>query len=232
MLNLLKKIAPFAFLAMFIGCIIGAVAFSKSEPRISVICAGTIFFVTGLTGIFSQKLTRNTLPILLFPIVGAGMIIIPALLMYSEKNDGFNFHIGERFAANSILTFLMLIGICILVIPPVVHKKRLALCTETVEALCINMKSHLSGSGKGGRTRVYAPDWEYYFDGNTYVYQETSYSNMDVPTVGETYQLLLNPDKPDELYRPSAANRRFLFFMGLAFAGMSLFGLIMYNSQF
>lgn len=53
-----------------------------------------------------------------------------------------------------------------------------------------------------------------------------------MPKVRAIYRLLLNPDKPEELYRPVKALLIVLLFVGFMFAFMGTVALLVYNMQF
>ena len=59
-------------------------------------CIGAIFFIFGLFFLSSQKLSLNNVPILLFPLVGVLMIIIPALMLYAENSDILDAKVKKR----------------------------------------------------------------------------------------------------------------------------------------
>ena len=226
MVNTLKSI----FVAIvFVGGLIGAIVFHKTEPRATVICIGAIFLFFGLVVLFSQKPLLKNLPVLVFPVVGALMIIIPALLLIAENSDELESEFVERFAVNSFVSIFVLVGIALIVLPPIIHKHKMEVFTVTIEAVCIHLDHHISRTRKGRRTITYAPTWEYDYNGNMYTYKESTYTNLNVPKVGAVYELLINPDEPEELYRPIKSVRMLLLFMGLMFTAMGILALVMYN---
>ena len=229
MLNNLKSIF---IVVIFVGGIIGAIIFHEIEPRVSIICVGAIFFVIGLAVLFSQKLSLKSAPILLFPTIGALMIVIPAMLLIAENSDMLEIDFTERLAANCCVSVFVLVGIGLTVLPSVIHKSKMKKFTVPTEAVCINLDVHISRSRKGGKTITYAPTWEYDFNGNLYTFKESTYTNLSVPKIGAVYHLLVNPNEPSEIYRPVKSVRILLFVIGFMFAAMGIFALVTYNSQF
>lgn len=226
---MIKNWKSILFVIVFIVCFIGAIIFSKTEPRAMVICIGAIFFIVGIAALFSVKLSLENSFILVFPLVGALMIIIPALMIYADNSDNLDPEAVERLAVNCAICGFTLVGIGLIVIPPLIHNKKMKIFTVSIEACCIDLDFRYSKSKHGGRTKLYAPVWEYDYNGNMYTYKENTYTNVNVPQIREVRQLLLNPDEPSELYRPSASIRIMLLIMGLAFSVMGTIGLIMYN---
>lgn len=228
----MEKLKSIFIVAVFVGGCIGAIIFHKTEPRATVICIGAVFFIFGLFFLFSQKLSLNNIPILLFPVLGALMIIIPALMLYAENSDTLDSEAIDRLAINCFMSIFILVGVGLIAFPPIIHKNKMKLFTVQIEAVCIHLDTHISRSRKGGRTITYAPTWEYEHNGNMYTYKESTYTNLSVPKMGAVYQLLMNPDKPEELYRPVKSVRILLLIIGLAFAFMGTVAMIMYNTQF
>ena len=226
MLNTLKTIFV---VIVFVGGFIGAMVFHKTEPRATIMCIGAIFFFIGLFVLFSQKLSLNNIPILIFPIVGLLMIIIPALMFIAEDSDELESEFVERLAINCFIGVFVLVGISLIVFPPVIHNLKMKVFTVSIEAVCIHLDRHISRTRKGRRTITYAPTWEYDYNGNLYTYKESTYTNLSVPKVGAVYPLLINPDKPEELYRPIKSVRMLLLFMGTMFTAMGILALVMYN---
>lgn len=229
MLDTLKSIF---IVIVFVGGCIGAIIFHETEPRAMVICIGAIFFIFGLFVLFSQTLSLKSLPILLFPVVGALMIIIPALMLYAENSDALDSETVNKLAVNCFMCIFTLVGIGLIAVPPIMHKIKMNMYTMPIDAVCIDLDCRISRSKHGGRTVLYAPSWEYEYNGNMYTYKESTYTNLNVPKVGAVYQMLMNPDEPGELYRPSKSVRTLLLIIGLAFAVMGTIGLIMFNTQF
>lgn len=229
MFNTLKSIF---IVIVFVGGCFGAIIFHKTEPRAAVICIGAVFFFFGLFILFSQKLSLKSIPILLFPLIGALMIIIPALMLIAENSDELESEFVERLAINCFMSVFALVGIGLIAVPPIIHKQKMKIFTVPIEAVCIHLDCHISRSRKGGKTITYAPTWEYNHNGNVYTYKESTYTNLNVPKVGVVYQLLMNPDEPEELYRPSRPVRILLLIIGLVFAFLGIMGLFVYNMQF
>lgn len=229
---MLDKLKSIFIVTVFIGGCIGAIIFHKTEPRIAIICIGAVFFIFGLFVLFSQKMSLKSIPILMFPVLGLLMIVIPALLMIAENSDELESEFVERLAVNCFLSVFVLVGIGLVALPPVIHRLKMKVFTVNIEAVCIRLDHHISRSSKGRRTITYAPTWEYDHNGNVYTYKESTYTNLSVPKVGAVYRLLMNPDKPEELYRPVKSVRILLFVIGAAFTVMGVLFLVSYNMLF
>lgn len=229
MVNTFKSIF---LIIVFIGGCVGAIIFHETEPRISIICVGVIFFTIGMIVLLSQKMSLKNAPILLFPLIGLLMIIIPAMLLIAENSDLLESDFVERLAINCAISVFALVGIGLIVFPPVIHKSKMKIFTVPTEAVCVNLDIHVSRSRKGGKTITYAPTWEYGYNGNMYTYKESTYTNFSVPKIGAVYQVLMNPDEPDKIYRPVKGVRVLLFVIGAAFTFFGILCMVMYNTQF
>lgn len=229
---MLDKLKSIFIAVVFVSGLIGAIIFHKTEPRATIICIGSVFFIFGLFILFSQKLSMKSLPILIFPAVGALMIIIPALMLYAENSDDLDSEVIDSLAINCFMCIFTLVGIGLIAVPPILHNIKMKMYTMPIDAVCIDLDWRISRSKHGRGTMLYAPTWEYSYNGNTYTYKESTYTNLNVPKVGAVYQLLMNPDEPEELYRPSKPVRLLLLFLGLGFAVMGAIALIVYNTQF
>lgn len=216
-------------LLVFIGGIIGAIHYSDIDQRISIMCVGGIFLWIGIIAVASTKLTLENLPVLLFPLVGLLMAGIPGVMLLNEKSDDFNFEITEEMIIYLCLFGFLIAGICILIVPMLIRKKKLETCTLTVEARCIDMQYRWHHSRKGRAHKVYAPKWEYMVNGQIYTHQETGYSNVGIPNIGDVEEVLVNPDDPNELYRYVKSQDLIVKVIGIMFVGVSVLSLFMYG---
>lgn len=143
----------------------------------------------------SADAKKNTAVLILFPI-----LMIMFYIFYKAKNS---IGIGVCF---------ILMGICVLMLPIVKRSIMLKRCTESVMAVCV----HLDARTKR-RVTTYAPKWEYTFNGNVYEHQERLHSNIGVPKIGNKYEIFVNPDAPNEIYRKDIKGALFQFMFGAVF---------------
>lgn len=120
------------------------------------------------------------------------MQILPALLRTSIEDKG-----GSPLGV--LLGFLFCFTLFAFSLYKMIQDYRL--CTEPVEALCVDLKM------RRGRKRrmVFAPVWEYTYQGRYVRVVSNTASNTVVPQVGKTYTLYVNPEDP-ERFRTRVSN--------------------------
>ena len=110
-----------------------------------------------------------------------------------------------------ILVCMVILGLFLLIVPFVNHSKKMTNCTKSIDAMCIYRNYRIERSKKpNGMTytyNVYAPTWQYEIDGVLYVTREDTFTAEDVPEIGETKQILYNPNDYSEIYRPLVVKR-------------------------
>lgn len=203
------------FLAFFVIMVI-ALIFTASKGYITaaIICFGILFLVLGLAACLSTKITLQNAPLLLFPIVGAGAVIIPLVKEFSD------FTISADITVILVLGVFMLIGLGFLIIPAAIYIHKKKTCVP-VMAVCKDLDVRYSRSKNGGRKKIYAPTWEYYFDGEFHTVRSNAYSNIDVPEIGGEYELYIDPNDPKKFYRPSMKTLIFFIVFGAVWTIMS-----------
>ena len=120
-----------------------------------------------------------------------------------------------------VMSVFLLIGLAFIIIPTInyVHKKT---HYTPVMAVCKDLDARYSRSNNGGRTKVYAPTWEYYFNGEFITVKSKEYSNIDVPTIVEEYELYIDNDNPEKFYRPSMKTLIFFIIFGIIWTIFSI----------
>ena len=209
----------FVIISLAVG-FLGLIIFSQVEPMIAVACVGQMFLFIGLSALLSQKLTFDNCALLLFPIIGAGMVFFPLDSLYRRKHD-----LPPLLTTNGIEAVAgiccLALGLAMIIVPFIRKAVMLKRCTLTVEATCIGLDSHLgSTSGTGThrhRTRVYAPDWEYTVDGKIYNHLEEVYTNVGYPEIGSVHEIHVDPDDPVVIYRKNGGTV-VVIIVGLIFA--------------
>lgn len=216
-----KKILSVLIFIVFFGGIAGAVAFMNTDPRITAIFAGGVFFFVGLFGFLLQKITLRNAPILIFCIIGALMAGIPTWLILAEKYPDSVPQLKGDLTVTIAGAVLIIIGACIAVFPTLAELSGRRICTEPVTAKCVEVKSHYVRSGKYGRRKVYSPVWEFEFYGKTYRADEDDYSNSSFE-VGDMQEIFCNPLDPEEIYRKVEGTILSVMIMGGVFAAFGI----------
>lgn len=180
------------FLTWFFGSIIGLIYFfGIGQYHIGLTLFAQFFIIFGFIFLFSAKSKIGLVPLL----VGLSILTCVGIDVFGTEKIKMIF--TEDVLAFSFGSLLFIIaGICILVIPRSLKKRNLKRCTHSVIAKCISFSKISSKS----RT-LYAPIWKYYFNGEFHTSCDEIYSNLELPNVGDTIELFINPKDPKDIYR-------------------------------
>ena len=187
-----------AVLALFLG-IVGAMwFFSKTNPMLCVAIFGAFILAVGILAVVKTKITWDTYPVLIFPVIGFLVLAVSVAEVLYKKNAG-----GTIFTTDNITVMVtglfFTIGLLMIVLPLIKQQYLQRVCTEPVMARCVYLDSRRETTN--GRTKIlYAPKWEYSVDGEVYQHQENTYTNLNVPAIGEEREILMNPDAPEQVY--------------------------------
>ena len=207
------------FILYIIAVMIAMAVFSQTEPMLCVAAAGSLFLFVGLANLFTGLSVSDLLPKLLVPTVGALMTGIPVYIYYRRRHPD----IGPEFTRNTLINIVLIgfgaIGVLLLITTWLDHVLKTSKCSETIEAKCIYRTYHIHRHDKaiaGSYTSsVYSPTWQYEVNGVTYVTTENIYS--DAPAIGDTRQIMIDPNHPENTYRPVMKNLITSTIVGVAF---------------
>lgn len=218
------------FVILFLGGIIAAIVFAETEPLYCISTVGAMFLIIGSLAVFTNKITLDSLPMLIVPFVGLCMTGIPILMVYQRNHpDSLGFTIDRTVVIKFILVCMGVLGIFMLVIPFVAHSNKISRCTRVTDAVCIYRTFRIKRSEKAnGMNRTYAlysPVWQYEVDGVVYVTRESDYTGEDVPQIGETRQIRYDPNDISYIYRPLFVKRLVPAIIGALMIVMCIFTL-------
>lgn len=216
--SIVGYIAALLFLGGFFGAIILG---SMGEIPYCIACIGVVVTVLGIL-IAAGDLSLRKLYLWVAPILGLMMIIAPLYYtQYILKHAEIDAPSIERIVIIAAIFIFGLSGIALVYasVSEKIYIKKC--CTQRVIAKCISLDEKLFNSVKGvsatpvRKPRVYAPTWEYEWNGKQYTYIAKDYSNVNVPSVGESYELFINPSKPEEPFEQVSSVRIGCFVMGI-----------------
>ncbi len=220
------SIGGILFLIIFIGSIIAAVIFSKTEPLYSVVSAGVCFTAAGVM-MLTQNKKKQLFGSLLFLLVGLGMVIVPLIFKYQEAHPEIAPILAKQIVPILILGLFVLVGGGLAVSAVCSFFSKKGRCSEPVQVTCIALNTRRSSKGN----TLYAPVWEYYYNGRTYRKMDSTASNVGYPRIGETRNYMLDPNDPEELFNPSPAGTIGMVLFGAVFGGFPLMILIIMLNQ-
>lgn len=118
--------------------------------------------------------------------------------------------------------FTCLIGLGLMVIPPINKYIKKKHCRHLLKATVVDLKSGYDNEGH----RVYKPVYDFYYKGQIYHVEDSSARNFSLPTVGSQIDMLINEDDPYEFYVEFKMGDFFYMVGGLMFFVTSLLFLI------
>lgn len=215
-----NTIGGIIFLCLFLAGMAGAVICSYIEPLLSVVCIGAIFLSAGIFAIASTGISLQNFPLLLFPLVGAGMVVLPILQLYQDAHPGMRPIVTETLMVTLLLLLFLAVGVCLVIGGAGMRFYKQLFCNMPVEATCTDVIRRRTSKGK----RVYIPNWTYYYEGQTYTYSGAG-TNYNIPEVGEVREFLIHPDKPQMCFNKKDYTFIIMTIMGIIFIGVSLLAL-------
>ena len=210
------------FLVFFVSSLIAMLYFSKRNTMMCLFIFGIYFLVFGLIAITKEQDLKKNLHLFLFLIVGLGIMICSGI---SLAGKNLNLTLSKDSVPILILCLFMLIGVYMSfgTLQTIVGKK--TRCTKVVSAKCIDLDKQYMINSDGPDKTLYAPIFNYYYNGTLYKVKLDKYSNVDVPMVGDYQKIYINPDNPDDVYRPSVKQNLVVLVIGVGSIISSGFGL-------
>lgn len=230
-----SKVMGVILLIWFIVSMILMIVIANSEREekawLIVVLFFQIFAVFGLFGIISDLITKSRLQKSLFLplIIGAGGCFISFAIHNSQGDE--REHLLKMLAAAFPLLFAA-IGVFSLYssLKARLHTKKV--CTELITAKCVD-KAVFSTTINGRTTYKFAPTYEYEYGDKEYT--STAFKTPEDRIIGDDYEILVNPDKPKEIYDPTSvdagvggmvATAIFLIALPLALSGLAAYFLL------
>lgn len=215
--SIIGYVATILFLGGFFGAIIlGTIG----EIPYCIASLGVAVTVLGIL-LAAGDLSLRKLYLWVVPILGLMMTITPLYYtQYMLKHAEIDAPTIERIVIIAAIFIFGLSGFALVYasVSEKIYIKKC--CTQRVIAKCIGLDGKMINSIKRAsagyhRPQVYAPTWEYEWNGEQYTYIAKDYSNVNVPSVGESYELFINPSKPEEPFERVSSVRIGCFIMGI-----------------
>lgn len=195
----------------FIGLIVLLTVFMATRPILCMSVFGVMITIFTSMAIKQHGIDRNTWFVPLFPVVGVVLTALPIIEVIHQNKTGETIF-TKRFII-VIMTIIFTFAGLVMIIEPIIKRiSNKKIYTHPVNATCIFIETKIYRD-EHGKSILFAPRWEYTVGNKSYEYQETEYSNIDVPKIGEPRQILINPDAPDQAYRVNSGTMA-LFIVG------------------
>lgn len=226
------------FLLWFLGSIAGLVISAKMGMTGLLLAIfgqyfaffGFMIFGSELKVFLKRDKNKETkwAPLLISGVLATGGIIIVSLgLLLQFGTEDIRELVGALFPVLGVALFVF-IGIGFLVAAFTKRRYSKAHMTHELEAKCVKIDSRISrnsGGHEGHSRTVYAPVWEYYYNGQTYQNHHPVWSNICQYKLGDIKMIKINPEHPDEMDAGISEVMMYLI-MGLSFTGFG--GLALY----
>ena len=227
-----EHILSVIFLIWFVASIFGLI-FTAKAGYISLTLAifGQYFLVFGIAALASTIKDKSFKPILLlFPYVGLGTLVVGCILHWGSDSTKAKI---KDMTPQLLLTIFIAAGI-ILLINAFLKFKDSRKCSVIVDTTCIEVKTKRSNtySGPNGNysNTLYCPVYEFYYNGTTYRVCDEYYSGFESTYEGESYQLKINPNNPNQFKTPLAESSGEVIvsvILGIICIAMSTIGLVL-----
>lgn len=192
---------------------------------------GTIFFAVGILGICKNKITVQTLPILIFPVVGFGIIFFTIMFTWDISILDFIQDQLDSVLSTTLLLFAMVVGLVMLLVSIYDKKQKQERCIYPVEAYCSDLGTTSSSATltePGDQSQqIYSPTWKYTYGGKEYTYKSNYGGNFAPPELGGTYTIYIDPSEPEYAWIPEYSSHSTFCFIGVIAIVISSIGLIL-----
>lgn len=191
----------------FIGSIIASVYLSKhGQNDLMLAVFGQVFFFAGILTICTNLPSKTVSPNgfgqrtvvksglfvgILFLLVGGGAVAGGLMWHYNVKAFMDN---ANTIIPAALCGLFAVVGLGVMIGAAYKIYCRNNYITQTVLAKIVDIDSHSSNN-----TRVYAPVYEYYFNGQNYREKTNYYSNVRNYEIGDVREIRINPNMPEEI---------------------------------
>ncbi|MEE1282592.1 MAG: hypothetical protein UHK60_10160 [Acutalibacteraceae bacterium] len=130
-----------------------------------------------------------------------------------------SFEISGKSRDVSLFFYLIisiLIGVFLLLYQPIRKYKKKKVCKYSVKATVVGFKETISHS-KNGISKLFSPEYEFYYKGKTYIVEEKSSRNIALPKLGDKFDMLINEENPNDFYVSSISVNMIFVISGLIF---------------
>ena len=171
----------------------------------------------------------DNLVILLFPIIGAVLMIVTAANIWdipalSYIKENMNLVVPLLF-----LALFFVVGIVLILAGTIGKVIIKTACTYEIQAQCIDGRARTFSFGgedlrSSHRSRRYSPIWQYTYNGKEYTSKSNTWSTMRPPDTQEFYRIFINPSKPEQFYSPEFNNYFTWLILGILFTFFAIIG--------
>ena len=200
-----SKVLSALVIIYFIALVGGLIVFSEIRPALCISVFGTLFIFIAIA-IFSSAVKQKMKAVqivcgIMSGFAGICMVVFPILLLYSPAFKEVD---GQKLGITIVLLFVTAIGfsfLAVTLIGLVVNKSR---CTYPVMADVtdkIFQAKNRSSDLHRRRFASYRYQFRFFYNGDEYIVEDTTASNLDKLQTGQSTEIYINPDDPEIFYR-------------------------------
>lgn len=216
----------------FFGSMILFAVTSRTNINISFMILGQIPLLLGILLLFKGEDARGKKPVVpavIMSVIGLVIVVISLVLMFGSSTD-----IANLSILFPVLFFVIfnIAGVSLFIGPLYYSSMNNKIHTGTAHATVVGINHKLQRRKNHGYIDVYAPIYEYNFNGRHYIAESTVYSSYNYPHEGTARDISVNPNNPIQIYEKDRATAQNIIFyiMGIAFTAMSVVGTFFYIS--
>lgn len=167
----------------------------KKDYVVGFLCVGLFWVVSGIWYVTDKRfLFRKHAMNMLYPIIGFFLTLITGYILLSRNILSLP-KIEGKLLSMVVGAGIACIGLLGLILNGIAFSYLKQVCTEQVQAVYVYKKQR-----RKNYQAINAPIFEYQMRGNTYWVAE-NYRSVIMLSMGERYDLLVNPNEPREFYR-------------------------------
>lgn len=226
-----SKLGTIVGIVILVVCVVlvaGMIYFGdKNNPSMGVFLFGLLFLIVGTSVVVFAGIDKDTILLLAFPLVGATVMTLSGAYMWGSEKIKSNIMLVLPFMG---LAVFIIVGIVMIISTYIGHRGKLRSCSEIITAVCIGLNERYSRS-RNGTSMVYAPVYNYYYNGQEHTVEEKTYKLHGVPEVGSEVELHIKPEVPENFYCPDVCDRLVSYMFGGVFVIMPAVCLVLYINQ-
>jgi len=194
----MRKHIGIIFLIWFLGSLIGLFMVSKTANPVEwlMIIFGQYFLVFGIIAVCGNKGSKHfPTIILLFPLVGLSCAGVGIYMLVGGEQAMSNMN---KYAPALIVGAFFVAGVLMLHMSLTDHMYLKKVCTQEVNAKCVEVSVSHSKRKHGGYSEIYMPTYSFWMNGEEHRAWNNKYSSSKF-TVGEYYTIKVNPNDTEDI---------------------------------
>lgn len=227
-----SKILSALVLLYFAALVGGLIVFSEIRPALCISVFGTLLIFIAIA-IISSAVKQKVKAVqiicgIMSGFAGICMVVFPILFLYSPSFKEVD---GQKLGITIVLLFVTAIGFSFLAVTLIGLVGNKSRCTYPVMAEVtdeIFQAKNRSSDLRRHRFASYRYQFRFFYNGNEYIVEDTTASNLDKLHTGQQEEIYINPDDPEIFHRRRPKMTIASIAMGIIWFAVGLGTLILY----